>query len=193
MIKKLENIILIILIIYPIFAQQGQVSIESGVDKNVITIGDHIKYHIIVKHNKEITVEQPGLGVNIGAFEIKDYKIFESQIDEDKIINNVEYVITTFDTGDYVIPPVTVYYYSSDSVKKALMTENINIRVNSTKPSDAKDIRDIKAPMEIKLDYKRYFYYGLLVLGIVIITASIFYYIRKEKGEKVLFQKEKSQ
>ena len=185
-------VILLLFIINPVIAQQGQISISSGVDRDVITIGDLINYNISVAHDKGIKVEYPGLGVNLGAFEIRDYKIFEPEEVDKKIINRVEYIITTFDTGNYVIPPVTVSYFSSDSIEKELKTDIIKIRVNSVKPSEAKDIRDIKPPMEITVDYRRYIYYGLAGLGAVLLAfILIFYFKKRKRGEGIIPKRRK--
>lgn len=178
---------LLLLFITSVFAQEGQISIKSGVDRDVITIGDRINYHISVTYDKNIDVEYPGLGTNLGAFEIKDYKVFEPEKSDGKIINKVEYIVTTFDTGNFVIPPVSVSYFSSDSVVKELKTDIIKVRVNSVKPSEAEDIKDIKPPVEIEIDYRKYIYYCLAVLGLLGILSFIFYYYkRKKKGKDIL-------
>jgi len=189
-----EKIVLLLLLflINPLIAQQGKISISSGVDRDVITIGDLINYNISVAHDKAIKVEYPGLGVNLGAFEIRDYKIFEPEEVDKKIVNKVEYIITTFDTGNYVIPPITVSYFSSDSIEKELKTDIIKIRVNSVKPSEAKDIKDIKPPMEIKVDYRRYIYYGLAGLGAVLLACILIFYFKKRKrGEEIIPKRRK--
>jgi len=190
--SKILLVILLLFIINPVIAQQGQISISSGVDRDVITIGDLINYNISVVHDKGIKVEYPGLGVNLGAFEIRNYKIFEPEEVDKKIINKVEYIITTFDTGNYVIPPITVSYFSSDSIEKELKTDIIKIRVNSVKPSEAKDIRDIKPQMEIKADYRRYIYYGLAGLGAVLLACILIFYLKKRKrGENIIPKRRK--
>jgi len=190
--SKILLFILLLFIINPVIAQQGQISISSGVDRDVITIGDLINYNISVAHDKGIKVEYPGLGVNLGAFEIRDYKIFEPEEVDKRIINKVEYIITTFDTGNYVIPPITVSYFSSDSIEKELRTDVIKIRVNSVKPSEAKDIKDIKPPMEIKADYRRYIYYGLAGLGAALLVfILIFYFKKRKRGENIIPKRRK--
>ena len=190
--KKISLFILLLFLINPLIAQEGQISISSAVDRDVITIGDLIHYKVSVTHDKGIKVEYPGLAVNLGVFEIRDYKIFKPEGIDKKIINKVEYIITTFDTGNYIIPPVTVSYFSSDSVKMELKTDIIKIRVNSVKPSEAKDIKDIKTPMEIKLDYRRYIYYGLAGLGAALLAFIVIFYFRKRKrGENIIPKRRK--
>lgn len=193
MLYILRKILLFLLfLIYPVFSINGQVSIKSSVDRDVITIGDLIHYQISVTHSKDVKVEYPGLGVNLGAFEIRDYATYDPKEEDGNVISKVEYVITTFDTGNYIIPSVAVEYFSSDSVRKELKTDVIKIRVNSVKPSEAKDIKDIKPPLEIKIDYRRYIYYGLVGLVIIGLIIGVIWYLKKrKKGEGVIPKKKK--
>ena len=189
---KFKTIIVLLILMLPVNAQESRIIIESGVDRDVITIGDLIHYQITVKHNRDIAVEYPGLAANLGAFEIRNYTVAEPEKIDDKIISRAEYVITTFDTGNYVIPPVQVGYFSQDSVQKQLRTDIIRIRVNSVKPSEAKDIKDIKSPMVIGIDYKKYIYYGLGGLAFILLVLFIIYYIRKKRrGEEILPKRKK--
>ncbi len=188
----IKTIIVLLILMLPLSAQESRIIIESGVDRDVITIGGLIHYRITVKHNRDITVEYPGLAANLGAFEIRDYTAAEPEKIDDKIISRAEYVITTFDTGNYVIPPVQVGYFSEDSVQMKLRTDIIKIRVNSVKPSEAKDIKDIKSPMVIEIDYKKYVYYGLGGLAFILLVLFIIYYIRKKRrGEDIIPKRKK--
>ena len=83
-------------------------------------------------------------------------------------------------------------YFSSDSIEKELKTNVIKIRVNSVKPSEAKDIKDIKPPMEIKVDYRRYIYYGLAGLGAALLAfILIFYFKKRRSGENIIPKRRK--
>ena len=76
---KFKTILILLILILPVSAQESRIIIESGVDRDVITIGDLIHYRITVKHKKNITVEYPGLAANLGAFEIRDYTVKEPE------------------------------------------------------------------------------------------------------------------
>ena len=108
-------------------AQEPQISISSKVDKSLIHIGDLIRYTIIVTHDRDVRVEMPGLGTNLGGFEIRDYDVEESRKQDGLIVSEVNYKISTFFTGEFEIPPLTVLYYTKgDSTVKALSTEASN-------------------------------------------------------------------
>lgn len=92
-------------------AEESLISVESHVDRATITIGDRILYTLTVKTDPSLKLEPLALGSNLGTFEVKDYKIYDPvKNKEGKVINKSEYVITTFTTGEYVIPPIAIHY-----------------------------------------------------------------------------------
>ena len=166
-------------------SQEPHVSVSSQVDKSRITIGDLIEYSITVVHDKDIQIEMPGLGANLGGFDIRDYNVAESEKRDGMIVSGVQYKISTFFTGEFEIPPLTVAYYTpDDSTAKYLSTEKIKIVVESVKPSEAGDIRDIKTPVELPRNLWlliRWFVLGAGVILLVMVGYMI--YRRKKRGE----------
>ncbi len=190
--RKLIIIDLFILIIFSfvlsvnqLMATDGKISLEAKVDKNKITIGDLIQYSIVVTRDENVDVEMPDLGANLGAFEIRDYNDPDPEKRNGEIVQRREYSISTYDIGDYEIPPVTVRYsVGEDSVWKELTTENIKITVESMKPSEAGDIRDIKPPLEIERDLMRIMRFVAAGVIIVLIGILVFIYIKRRREGK---------
>ncbi len=176
-----------------VLAGTGHVSLQAKVDKNRIRIGDLIKYSIIVTHDDSVKIKMPLLGANLGAFEIRDYEDAEPEKKDGRIIRRREYVISTFDIGEYEIPPVTVRYsLPGDTTWKELTTEKLKITVESMKPSEEGDIRDIKAPLEIPLDWWRIARWILAgVIFLIIVGLILFYIKRKREGKSLLPRREK--
>lgn len=169
-------------------AQEPQISISSKVDKSLIHIGDLIQYTIIVTHDRDVRVEMPGLGANLGGFEIRDYDVEEPRKQDGLIVSEVNYAISTFFTGEFEIPPLTVLYYTKgDSTAKALSTEKIKIVVESIKPSEAGDILDIKPPVEIPRSLWYLMRWFVLGGGILILALIGFLIVwRKKQGKSIL-------
>lgn len=169
------------------FASIGKISLEAKVDKSKITIGDLIQYSIVVTRDANVTIEMPELGANLGAFEIRDYKDPDPEKRKGEIIQRREYTVSTYDIGDYEIPPVIVRYnVAGDSTWKELATETIKITVASVKPSEAGDIRDIKPPLELERDWKRIIRFAVAGVIILLIAFLIFYFIKRRKEGKSL-------
>jgi len=164
-------------------AEESLISVESHVDRATITIGDRILYTLTVKTDPGVKLEPLALGSNLGAFEVKDYKIYDPTKTKDgKIINKSEYIITTFTTGDYVIPPITINYTNPNGEKKEIKSEPLFILVKSVgaTESDKEDVRGLKPPIEIKGGYWGY----LLILPILALlaTGGFLYYRQKSKA-----------
>jgi hypothetical protein len=170
------------------YTQEPPISIASSVDKSRITIGDLITYSITVSHDPDIQVQMPGLGANLGGFEIRDYTVLDPQKKDGKTISRWDYSISTFFTGEFEVPPLNVQYVlPGDTIPKTLTTEKIKIVVESVKPSEAGDIRDIKPPVEIpgKLWYTlRWIIMGAGLAALVLLVIIL--YRRRKAGKSIL-------
>jgi len=172
------------------FSQEGNVSVESRVDRSKITIGDRIKYSIFVTKDENLEVEMPEVGANLGAFEILDYNDPEPQKENGKIQQRREYIISTFDVGEFEIPPVTIRFANKgDTVWQELTTEKIKIEVESLKPSEAGDIRDIKPPLELQRDLKTIIRLSIAGVVLILLALLIYYFIKRKKEGKSLLPK----
>lgn len=175
-----------------IFAQTSLIEVAAAVDKSTITIGDRIKYTLTITRDKDLRIEQPGPGANLGMFEIKEYEIHEPVEQAGKIIEKFEYSISVYDTGKFIIPPFPVAFFPSDTSKEfqLITSEPIEIFVESVLAGGDAEIRDIKPPLPVPFDYFRL----ILIIAIItlLLSALIFgyiYYKKRKKGEP-LFRKE---
>ncbi|NIR47832.1 protein BatD [candidate division KSB1 bacterium] len=177
--------------IAPLYSLQNSISIDSNVDKSTIRIGDLVKYTIVVTRSPDVEVEMPGLAANLGTFEIRDYQVHDPETIDGQTVDRIEYVISTFDVGEFEIPPLTFHYtLSGDSTRHELKTKALNITVESLKPSEAGDIRDIKPPLELPRNYRKFIIWGSIALGaLVLIVALIYIWRRKRAGKGILPEK----
>jgi hypothetical protein len=188
--SKLFQLIFWLLLPVSILAQQptaSPVTVESKIDKNRITIGDTVRYTVQLSRDEKVEVRWPTLGANLGMFEIRNYHQPEPAESKGRMIEEVAYTISTFDTGRFVIPPLAVEYRTPpDTVWQQLHTEKLEIYVASTLPSEAGDIRDIKAPWEMPRDWKIIILIALIGAGILLLAGIGFYYWRKRQGKGIL-------
>ena len=164
-------------------AEKSLISVESFVDRATITIGDRILYTLKIATDQDVKLEPPSLGSNLGAFEVKDYKFHDPEKAKDgRVINKSEYLITTFTTGEYVIPPITISYTDPQGEKKQIRSEPLFILVKSVgaSESDKEDIRGLKSPIDIKGGYWAY----LLLLPVLAVMGAggFLYYRHKSRG-----------
>lgn len=164
------------------------ISVSSRVDKARITIGDLIHYSVTVTHDDSVKVDMPGFAANLGGFEIRDYKVQDPRKVNGKIVTEADYTISTFFTGAFEIPPLTIHYtMGADTVQHTLTTEKIGIQVESLKASEAGDIRDVKPPVEIPRNWWYTLRWYILGLGaILLILAGLLIYRRHKAGKSLL-------
>mgnify|MGYP006278135445 CR=1 FL=1 len=167
---------------------QEEITVESMVDRDQILIGDVITYSVQVSYAPAVEVQMPSLAENLGMFEIREYEVIEPKKVDDRMETRTDYLISTFDTGEFEIPELEIMYRSqNDSAWQSIKTEPITIRVESLNPDEAGDIRDIKPPKTPPRDYRAYILWGLLALLVIAIAVFIWYYLkRRREGKPIL-------
>lgn len=177
---------LIIAISTAVFAQ-GTISIDSKVDRADILIGDVFTYTVNVIHAKDVQVQTPSLAENLGMFEIRDYKVNEPVEHDGELLEKTEYLLSTFDTGEYEIPPLEIgYTIGLDTVLYKIKTQAIAVNVASLNPDEAGDIRDIKPPIEPDKNYTQLIILISAIVLAIVISILLFYYIKRRKQGKAL-------
>jgi hypothetical protein len=164
------------------------ISIVSSVDRSRMTIGDLVRYRVTVTHDPKIKVDMPGQGANLGGFEIRDYKILEPKKTRELVESAAEYTISTFFVGEFVIPPLTIQYsVPPDTLVRTMNSESIRIVVESVKPSEAGDIRDIKPPREIpSVWWRQILPYAIGLFATALAVLGWIIYKRKKAGKGIL-------
>ncbi len=166
------------------------VEVTSSVDRSQITIGDLIHYRIQVSRSPEVKVEWPSPGSNLGAFEIRDYELPEPREENGRIIEEMQFTISTFDTGAFVIPPLGIrYVLPPDTNRYELKTEPIDIYVASLKPSLDGDIRGLKPQGVLPRDWRRILMYAGIAVFALALIGGLWFYWRYRKSGRVPFVK----
>ena len=157
------------------------VSVESKVDKNRVLIGDRINYIVKITYPKNWEIIKPPLASNLGSFEIKDFSIGKPKKEEGGLESiTFDFVIATFDTGSFTIPPTGIAYTDTVGKKGVVTTPPINIYVASLLGDKASwKLRDIKTPLILPFPYRKLLLWvipPLLILGVLLTI-----YLRRRK------------
>jgi hypothetical protein len=167
-------------------AQEGQILVESSVDRATITVGDPVTYTLTITRAESVVVRPPEMGINLGQFEIRDYEIVEPQMtDAGLITERYSFVISVYDVGEFEIPPLTISYTDLQGQQREIRSQAIDITVNSVKPSEAEDIKDIKPPVEMRGTRNVYLWVGVALLCIFAALILIFLWRRKRAVRKI--------
>ena len=162
------------------------IEIETSVDRAEVYIGDLIIYQLTIIHDSTIELIPPPLGANLGAFDVKDYESdIRSDLADGRIKSTSMFVLSTFTTGDYVIPPIPVMFNMPDSSRKVILSQAVPIKVNSllAAGADSADIRPLKAPYEFQRGLRPYYFWGGLV-ALVLIVGGILLWLKFRKRKR---------
>jgi len=169
---------------------QSLIEVDANVDRNRITIGDRIKYTLVIDRLADLNIKTPGDAANLGSFEIKDYSITPPIEDSGRIREEFHYTISVYDTGSYVIPPFPVAFQNADSQWQYISSEALDISVESILKEGDIQLRDIKPPFNLPTDWLKW----LLMIGglllILGIALAIYLHYRNQSGEGPVFRKE---
>jgi hypothetical protein len=161
------------------------ITIETAIDNSEIYIGDLINYRLTIIYDSGITLTPPPIGANLGAFDVKDYQVDEAtKLKDGRIKLESRFKLTTFTTGDYIIPPIPVKFVGLDGVPKFLISEPTPIRVKSllTESSDTADIRDLKGPIEPRSSAMLYYILGGALAALLGLAGYIYWRMKKKRA-----------
>jgi hypothetical protein len=185
--KKISLLILFVVSFSYLYSQK--IEVKSSIDNNKIIIGDWIKLNLKATHSNDIHVNWPKLEDVLGKFEVVKRDSFPKieDINGEKI-ESLSAFISIYDSGYYQIPAIPFEYSSlSDSSKKLISTEPINISVNTLAVDTTLPIKDAKDVMDIPIPIMEILSYIAVVLFIFMLGYAIWeHYHRKRLGKAAL-------
>ena len=187
-------ITLISFLLVSTWAVAQDATVKAEVDSQEILIGDQVNLDLTVELNDESTVAWPLLKDTItGQIEIVQSSIPDTTKEETgETVIHQRLVITSFDTGFMVIPPVE-FVFNQDSLQ-TLSTEPILMFVSDIPVEMEADIKEIKEPYDVPFDWRRYIKWILLALAIiaaVVVGIILYKKYKKQPDEPVARPKPK--
>ena len=155
----------------------AQNPVQMQVDTTNIRIGEQIQYQIIV--DKAENVQFPKLKLD----SLKKVEVVEElKIDttETKYIKN--YILTSFDSGSYVIPKQQVFINNKKYSIDSLLINVATVKVDTLKQK-LFPIKAVKKQPIIFDDYKNYVWIALGILALII--AIVLYFVFRKKKENI--------
>ena len=165
------------------FAQSP--TVKTTVDKNDILIGQQIHF--------KVATSMPDNTYRLGWFSVPDsfgnfVPIIKEKIDSSYSNGNLNFsqqiIITSFDSGRQVIPPLplSVSMLDGDSTF-TIYTDSIPINVGYSPADSVLPFHDIKNIIEVHKTF-HWWIWALIALGVIILGLLVFYFIRKAKKKK---------
>ncbi|MEO8822934.1 MAG: hypothetical protein ABI366_05105, partial [Ginsengibacter sp.] len=159
--------------------------IKTTVDKNDILIGQQI--------NLKVATSMPDNTYRLGWFSVPDsfgnfVPIIKGKIDSSYSNGNLNFsqqiIITSFDSGRQVIPPLplSVSMLDGDSTF-TIFTDSIPINVGYSPADSTLPFHDIKNIIEVKKVFQ-WWIWVLIGLGVIILILLLIYFFKKSKKKK---------
>ncbi len=168
------------------FAQNA--TVKAVLDSQKILIGDQINLDLSVEFTHDTPITWPAFKDTItGQIEIVQSSIPDTiKKKTGETIIHQRLVITSFDTGVIVLPPIT-FIFNNDS-SQTLSTEELTILVSDVAVEMEEEIKDIKEPYDVPFNWKKWLLYGLIILLVLglIVAAILLIRKRRRKPEELL-------
>ncbi len=177
-----------------------QLNVEAVIDTSRLRIGEQAKVDVYVTYNanlKDVKIQWPSIGDTLTS-EVSVISVspidttFPDKTNSTKIFQHQQIIVSVYDSGYFAIPGFK--FVLDNDTAHPLYTNPLMLEVH-TVPTDSSDtkLKDIKAPMDEKFNWKWYLSYaywgGGALLFIALIIFLTLYYARKNKV--VVFEPEK--
>ena len=164
------------------------VTIHASVDHKEITIGDPIRYTVEVAAAGDTEILIPVLTGTIGAFTISDFGESPARKENGRVVASRWYTLTTFDSGDHLIPPAKVMYRVPGEDLQEAEGDEVLVSVASLLAKDPKaaDIRDIKPPEEVPFDWRPYGVAAAAVVLVGLLGVAFFYLLNRPRRQRAV-------
>jgi hypothetical protein len=172
----------------PVPTANAPVTVHASADRKQITIGDPFRYTVEVSAAPETEVVIPVLSGTLGDFTISDFGELRVRKDNGRVITARWYTLTSFVTGDHLIPAPKVQYRTPGEGLRDAQGDEVLIGVTSllAQEPNATDIRDIKPPEDVPFDWRPY---GLVAAAVAAVGAlgwGFFYLLNRPRRQYVV-------
>ena len=169
MVKNFRIYILIICL-FAIKLSAQSISVLASVDSTDYFVGDYITYTLEVRADKNIKISTPFIRDSLKKLEV----INEIQpiVKEDDNIKSTtfDYILSYYDSASITIPPIAIKYtIPGDTQEKTVLSNPVTFNVHKVKVIPKAEIKDVKKPLTIPLDWK----FILLIALIILIVLAL--------------------
>lgn len=166
----------------------GPVDLQTSVDRDEITIGDHLRYTITISVETGVDVSVPLFHERIGDFDIIDFGRVPDQPQAERTTITQWYTLTIFTTGYHLLPAPRVSYTTSDGTQYEATGEALRVHVASllTQEGQPTDIRDIKPPEDVPFNWWPVLVGGAILVALIGIGLALYYFLNRFRRAAVL-------
>lgn len=186
---KIKILFLFVLALGTFTTYAQRIKATASIDSTNILLGDQVRLFLEIDHPKNIQVEFPRVPDTI-AGNIEVISRFETdtfEMDNEAFQKQIRsYLITSFDSGSYRIPPFW-FKVELDDRLDSIPTNGVTLNVHTIPIDTTRGPTDIKLPYDAPVTLKEVIPY---ILGIILIGAILFfilYAIKRKKNNQPIF------
>ena len=187
--KFAKNLAIIISFLSNVLVVNGQNSlVRVKLDTAIITIGDQQKLTVEAKGIKGDKITFPSFkDTLVSHIEVLGVSKIDTVFlpDKNSVILSCYYTITSFDSGYYVIPPLSVVINSDTILTDALLLSVLTLAVDTNKV-----IKDIKQPYDSPWSiYEILDKIIIAAISLILLSIILYYFIKNRKKKLDLKKK----
>ncbi len=179
--NKLKIITFYLLLITNGICWAQDVHIKTKLDTSKIQIGEQVKFTLEVLHTHSDSIIFPNPKDTIGPMEIISKSKISSENQNDSLLKKQEFILTKFDTGLFMLPPLRIEINGEGSYSQPKMVKVIELPLDTIQ----KGFYGIKALMEEPYTFAEiapYILGGILVLALI--AYAVYRWYKREKKQK---------
>jgi hypothetical protein len=167
------------------------ITINTEIDKKIVTTGDIITYTIILKHELDVLIATPNFDI-IDTFNIVEKKTDKPRkVTKDIVEQKYSIKLRADKVGTYTIPPIKIPFKIKEQktdkyIPGAVTSQKATIKVASVlrlqgEPTDIKDIKNI---VKVDKNWTPWFFWGLNFI-LLMTTLYLLWKYRKTKSSNL--------
>jgi len=187
--KQLKLILILVVIyfnIFNIYSQRREA--KANIDSSVFYFGSPVLLSIELTKNKNETLSFSNLYQSEVIEILKEEKSDSSIIDKERLKIIKKFIVTVYDTGINIIPPIPIIYQHNNSLD-TVYTNLLTVYVKPIPIDTTGTIRDIKEIYKMPITLKEILFYIILVLIIATLIFIVIYILKKNKTKSLIINK----
>lgn len=172
----------------PTAAPERPVVVRASAEPREVTIGDPVRYTVEISYTADTEVIVPVLSGTLGDFEIRDFGQLPVAHEGGVTTQRWWYSLVTYETGDRLIPRFKVAYRLAGEELEEAESNEVLIGIASllAREPEASDIRDIKPPAPVPVDWRPYLLAAGVVVLAVLLAVALYVVLNRPRRQRVI-------
>jgi hypothetical protein len=163
-----------------------ELTVKASTDTSSYLVGDYITYTLEIRHDKYFAVYIPSIKDSIKVLDFIRALPVEKKYVGENVVEYHKFIFSKYDSGSVTIPPVQIAYTKYQSGNKLFMAANsVSIDVHTFPVNTQEDIKDVKEPIKLPLDWLMIIIIVLLITGFMIGSYYLYKHYKKKKESVV--------